>query len=288
MNYSIAIQHRKSYRAFTDRKVPFELTEQIRRYYESSVKTLLPVLQTQLFLFADDVKAPLEGAAGYNQFLVGAPHYLVLLSELHPLAAINAGYIMEDLLLNITDLGLDTCWVTFTDSQLIKQSLGIESNLEVAAILAFGYGKKTTRRLRLNFKSMRNVDLVAKHSYMEPKRGIQELVYLNTWGDSHLLNERIGFFDDVLWESFYAAALAPSYLNRQAYGFIVHDGGISLIRRPDEFTTAHDGDLSLGAALLHFSAVAENWAGPLRWYFGGDASALKLPQGYSLVATCVL
>jgi len=288
MNYSAMIQNRKSVRAFSDKKVPSSAVKEIQNYYETSVKRLVPELETELRIFGEEKKAALEGAAGYNQFLVGAPQYLVLLTAPGPLSGINAGYMMEDLLLNLTDMGLDTCWVTFTDSGLVKESLGVQSSLEVAAILAFGYGLKTTRRLRLNFRSMSNVDVVAKHRYMEPKRGIHDLVFLNTWGNIHKLEEHIGFFDDMLWEALYAASLAPSYLNRQAYGFVIHDGAISLVSRPDAYTTELDGALSLGIVLLHFTAVAENWAGTLRWQFGVPVAGLNLPQGHRLIATAVL
>jgi len=288
MNYSAMIQNRKSVRGFTDKQVPFSVIQEIKTYFENSAKRLIPELKTELFLFCDDVKAVLEGAAGYNQFLVGAPQYLVLLSAPDALAEVNAGYIMEDMVLNLTDMGLDSCWVTFTDSDLIKDSLGIESDLEVAAIVAFGYGEKNTKRLRLNFKSMSNVDVVAKHRYMEPKRSIYDMVFLNTWGNTHRLDDHIGFFDDMLWEAFYAASLSPSYLNRQAYGFVIHDGAISLVSRPDGYTTSIDGKLSLGIVLLHFTAVAENWAGRLHWQFGGSSAKLQLPEGHELIATCVL
>ena len=114
------------------------------------------------------------------------------------------------------------------------------------------------------------------------------MVFLNTWGNIHNLDTHIGFFDDVLWEAFYAASLSPSYLNRQAYGFVIHDGRISLVRRPDVYTTEIDGELSLGIVLLHFSSVAENWLGSLYWLFGEEAARLSLPEGHEVVATCVL
>ncbi len=288
MNYSAMIQNRKSVRAFTDKKIPHTVVEEVKAYYEKSVKRLIPDLETELYLFCDDVKAALEGAAGYNNFLVGAPQYLVLLSAENDLTEMNAGFIMEDLVLNLTDMGLNTCWVTFTDSELVKESLGIESELVVAAIVAFGYGVKTTKRLRLNIKSMSNVDIKAKRHYVEPKRDLHDMVFLNTWGNTYKLDDYIGFFDDMLWESFYAASLSPSYLNRQAYGFVIHDGSVTLVRRPDEYTTEIDGKLSLGIVLLHFTSVAENWAGRVHWHFGKNAVDLQLPEGHEVIASCTL
>lgn len=288
MNYSTVIQNRKSVRAFSDKKIPYALVQEIKTYYENHVKHLVPELQTRLYLFCEDVKASLEGAAGYNQFLVGAPQYLVLLTETHPLAHLNAGYIMEDLVLNLTDRDIDTCWVTFTDSGAVKEALGIEQNLEVAAIVAFGYGVKTVKRPRINILSMSNVDIKAKRQYVEPKRSVSDMVYLSTWGNSNKVDDYIGFFDDVLWESFYAASLSPSYLNRQAYGFVIHDGYVSLVERPDEYSTRLDGDLSLGIVMLHFSSVAESWVGRLHWNLGENVARLQLPAGHRVVATCRL
>ena len=288
MNYSALIENRKSVRAFTDKKVSPALLGEIRKYYREGGKRLLPELKTDLVVLGSDAREALEGAAGYNEFLVGAPQYLVLLTEKHDLAALNAGYLMEDLVLKLTELELSSCWVTFTDSEKIKNAVGIRSGLDVAAIVAFGYGQRTTRRLRLNILSMSNVDISAKRHYFEPKRSISDMVFLNSWGNTRNVEQTIGFFDDMLWEAFRAASLAPSYLNRQAYGFIIQDGQVTLVCRPDEFTTGHDGALSLGIVLLHFTAVAEKWAGRIGWRFGDDGAKPELEEGYRVVATCAL
>ena len=288
MNYSALIENRKSVRAFTDKEVSNVILEQIQDYYSESCRSLDPSLETELFIVSDESKQALEGAAGYNQFLVGAPQYLVLLSEKGPQDIENAGYMMQDLILKLTDLELDTCWLTYTDSNAVKAALGIESELEVAAIAAFGYGKKTTKRLRLNILSMSNVDIKAQRRYFEPKKGILDLVFLNKWGNTHKLEDHIGFFDDMLWEAFQAVSLSPSYLNRQAYGFVLSGGSVALVAAPDTYTTELDGRLSLGIALLHFTAVAEQWSGKLTWKFGADSADLELPEGYRVIAACTL
>ena len=288
MNYSALIQNRKSAREFTDREITFAQMETIQNYYYNSVRRLIPEIKTELYAFGPGTGAALEGAAGYNQFLVGAPQYLVLLSEKHELAEINAGYVMQDLLLKLADMELDSCWLTFTDSEDIKGVLGIASEKEVVAVAAFGYAKKVVRRLRLNIRSMSNVDLVAKYRYMEPKRSVEDMAFLDTWGNNHGLDTYIGFFGDALWEALYAATLSPSYLNRQAYGFLLQEGLVSLVSRPDPYNTRIDGDLSLGIVLLHFTAVAEEITGKLRWRFGLDAEQLNLPEGHRVIASCSL
>ena len=286
MNYAALIQNRKSVREFRDKVVPFKLMAQIKSYYQNSVRRLIPGIDTELYLFGTDAREALEGAAGYNSFLVGAPQYLVLLSAEHPHAHLNAGFMMEDLILKLTDLELDSCWVTFTDSELVKENLGIESGLQVAAIAAFGYGVKTVRRLRLNIKSMSNIDISAKRQYFEPKRSVSDLVYKETWGGRDGLDSAIGFYDDMLWESFYAASLAPSYLNRQAYGFLLEAGRVTLVSVPDRFNVPIDQELSLGIVLHHFTVVSENWAGKLSWKL--DPQGLELPHGHRAVASAAI
>lgn len=288
MNYTTLIENRKSVRAFTDKKVPAAALAELEIYYNQSVKRLVPEIKTELLFFDDSSKEALEGAAGYNSFLVGAPQYLVLLSEKHELAHLNGGYVMEDLLLKLTDMDLNSCWLTFADGEAVKEAIGIVTDLEVVALAAFGYGVKTSKRLRLNIRSMSNVDIIAKRQYTEPKRSIYDMVFLNTWGNTHKLDDYIGFFEDMLWEAFHAASLSPSYLNRQAYGFVIHDGLVTLVRRPDVYTTKLDGELSLGIVLLHFTAAASDWAGALRWSFREAAGKLELPEGHEVVASCIL
>ena len=286
MNYAALIQNRKSVREFRDEVVPFRLLERVKEHYHNDLRRLVPQIGTELYFFGTDAREALEGAAGYHKFLVGAPQYLVLLSEDHPQAGLNAGFIMEDLILKLTDLGLDSCWVTFTDSELVKDVLGIDSELDVAAIVAFGYGEKTTRRLRLNIKSMSNIDVIAKRQFFEPKRSVEGLVHRGSWGSRDGLNDAIGFYDDMLWESFYAASLAPSYLNRQAYGFLLEWGRVTLVSTPDDYNTPIDSALSLGIVLHHFTVTAETWAGKLNWTF--DPQGLHLPEGHKAIASAAV
>ncbi len=286
MNYSLLIENRRSVREFTERHIcPCALTE-IKNYYHNDCRRLDKNIKTALLIFGADAKEKLEGAAGYERFLIGAPNYLVLLSERAVLAGLNAGYIMQDLSLKLSDMELGSCWITFTNSDAVKQALSIDSKLDVAAILAFGHGKPARKRPRINILSMSNVDIAAKRRYMDPKRGIADLVFMEEWGNTYKVGDYMGFFDDMLWEAFYAASLSPSYLNRQAYGFLIQDGRIVLVERPDSYNNRLDGDLSLGIALLHFDAVAEKWAGKINWNF--KPRGVKLPEGYRAVAACTL
>lgn len=288
MDYNALIQNRKSARQFTDQKVTESVCAELESYYRSGCQRLVPDIDTELWIFGHNTRQALEGAAGYNEFLVGAPQYLVLLSGKAEQAYENAGYMMEDLVLKLEDMGLGSCWLTFTDSKAVKDALGIDSPLEVAAIAAFGYPQKARKRMRFNILSMSNVDIGAKRHYFDPKRPVGDMVFLGGWGQTEGRDKYIGFYDDMLWEAFYCASLSPSYLNRQAYGFVVADGQVVLVSRPDEYNTEIDGKLSLGVVMLHFAAAASAWAGKVIWKLGADAKQIALPEGYSVIASCAL
>ena len=69
----------------------------------------------------------------------------------------------------------------------------------------------------------------------------------------------------MLWQAFYAVSLAPSYLNRQPYGFLVRDHEIFFVQISDPYTDGTDAGLDAGIALLHFAAVAAQLLGEGRW-----------------------
>ena len=136
MNYAALIQNRKSVREFSDKYVSFADMDKIKTYHRMSVRRLIPQLQTELRLFGLDARAVLEGAAGYQKFLVGSPQYMVLLSEKDPYARINGGYVMEDLILKLEDL--DQCYALFSDLCTEKEIEKMAERVYAAQLLLEG------------------------------------------------------------------------------------------------------------------------------------------------------
>ncbi len=283
MDYIAMIQNRKSVRAFRTKKVPASIQSEIKAYYENCPK-LLPEVKTELLVLDESVQKTLEGTAGYEKFMIGAPNYLVLLSEENENAEINGGYIMEDLILKLTELDMNTCWITFADAAEVKEALKLDTAMKVVAICAFGYGEKTSKLLRLNIKNMSNVDITAKRGYYSPKKGIYDMVSLHTWGNIDGLDEMMGFYEDMLWQSFYCATLSPSYLNRQPYGFVLENNQVTLVSEPDSYTDKVSADLGIGIVMRHFDAAAGQCMGHGAWALTQGETALELPEGHTAVA----
>ena len=83
MNYSAMIQNRRSVHAFREKEVPSEAIGQLRSYYEKTCPRLVPEIATELIVLDKNAQPALESSAGYKQFLIGAPHYLLLMSAPH-------------------------------------------------------------------------------------------------------------------------------------------------------------------------------------------------------------
>ncbi len=284
MNYSLLIEGRSSSRKYKKKEVSKDLISEICAYHDSGCARLIPEIGTELIIENEDAKEKLEKAAGYNEFLIGAPHYMILLSDEKEGFLLNAGYVMEDLILKMAELGLGSCWLTFTDGQKIKEAMGLKTDRQVAAVAAFGYSERARKKIHLNILSMSNITVSEKQHYHDPKKKVTELVYVDSYGNSGGLEERIGFYGDILWEAFYAAANSPSYMNRQPYSFLLKDDKIYLLSEPDELTEPIDIDLNLGIVMLHFAAVGQSYVGSLKWKLGGDVP--DLPAGVSVAAYC--
>ncbi len=288
MDYSAMIQNRKSVRAFQDKEVPGSALAEIKEYFLNNCKKLIPSIDTQVRIFGSDVKDALEGAAGYEQLMIGAPCYLLLFSEYAEYTAENAGFIAEDLILKLTEMDLNSCWLTFGDEDQVKKALDLNTPLHLQAIIAFGYGKKTSKLIRLNIKSMSKIDAEVKREYYSPKLGINDLVFAEKWGRKDGVDDLIGDMESMLWRAFYAASLSPSFLNRQPYGFVLHGTRVTLVRKKDVYTDEVSAKLDLGIVMLHFAGVVSQSAGRLTWNMGAPDTDLGLPDDCTAVAWCKL
>lgn len=286
MDYSAMIQVRKSVRAFLDTPVPAALLEELGRYFNEECKKLVPSLDADLRIFGSDVKEPLEGMAGYSEYTVGAPCYFAILSDKQDNAVENAGFIAEDLILKLTEHTLDSCWLTFQDGEVVKKALGIQSDKELCALVAFGHGRKTSKQIRLNIQNRSKVDVERLRTYYAPKLGIEELVYVETWGRSEGLYDVIGDMNSTLWRAFYAASLSPSYLNRQPYRFVVIGGTVVLVSIEEAATDVISQKLNLGIVMLHFSGVVSKMLYDVPWVMGEPEQKLELPVGCKVVSYC--
>lgn len=284
MNYLNLVEKRKSIRDFKEKTISQDQRNEIHEYF-GSCRRLLEGIKVELIGCDSSVREKLEGFAGYQGYIIGAPCYLILLSEEKDSYLENAGYICEDLVLKLTDMGLDSCFITYGNGDAIKAALDISSPLKTAAIIAYGYGKPEKDLRRLNIVSPSDVKVTKREGHIAPKICVDEMVYYEEWGQRAELDDTL--IDDGLAKALYAASLAPSFLNRQPYRFVLDSGKVILVRIPDSMTDDHDAKINCGTVMLNFTAALSQWrpADP-QWIMGKPAKSYQLPNGYEIISYC--
>lgn len=284
MNDRQLIEDRQSVREFKRRTIPDEDLNEMRDFF-SGTKRLLPDIRTELKIFTDpDMKNRLEGVVGYRGLAFGAPAYLVVFSEDKDHYLFNAGFIGEQLCLKLTDMEIDHCWLTVHDTDAAKRALLTDTGLEPAVILAAGYGKAVSAKPRLDIETPSMLKYNKREEHIAPKIAQDDMVFSGTWGTPMDWSENA--VDPLLDEALYAASLAPSFLNRQPYRFIVRNASVVLCAKQEEITTIADTALDVGATMYNFDAIyAQRSIGRNHWIIGlpDDAESLNVPPDYSVV-----
>ena len=153
-NYEMIFK-RKSIRNFNDKKFSQELVNDINSY----IKAITPCkTETNIDMFF------LENEKIRGLFKVKAPYYIVITSEDKVDYDINAGFILEQLVLYLTDKGIATCYL---GSSKPNKKISKKFKLEYVTMIACGYtDEEIYRQSNEEFKRKRN----RRDMYRQTKR----------------------------------------------------------------------------------------------------------------------
>lgn len=279
--YEEIVSKRHSVREYNDEVVGEEVLSTLDEYFKSILRLTDADIE---FRVIDGSKYhSMINSAGYNGYLVKAPKYMLVLSDESEHYLENAGYIGQGLTLKLTELGLDTCWMTIVDPALLKKALEIDSDKIPAALIAFGYGKEQEADVRLDIKSPSNVKMVETESNAAPKIDLDEFVFREAYGKALDKTMLYTGLEDALL----AASRSQSFFNRQPYRMVLDDAAVALIGLKDEMTGYVDSHLNYGICMFDFYAVlsATRKDAPT-WTFEPWVGDLQLPENAEYVAKC--
>lgn len=285
MKYEELIQSRQSIRSFYNKALSAEQIAEIKTYFEQEEK-LISEIPVAVEVCTENAGVRLEGVVGYMGNAFFAPAYIVLLSEEKDGYLENAGFIAEGVSLKLVEMGLSSCWLTVDNSAAVKKALLLDSPLTVTAVLACGYGVEERDTKRIDIVTPANVRFEKREGHIAPKIAQGEMVYEGSWGVSPEWKE--DQFDPYLDKALYAATLAPSFLNRQTYRYLISDRQLLLCETREEMTSEEDRRLGLGATMFNFQMVYTQYnTSGHRWKLGQAERkpALGLPEGYELEAS---
>ncbi|HOK48886.1 MAG TPA: nitroreductase family protein [Sedimentibacter sp.] len=285
MKYKEIISEIKSVRLYKKDQVAPDLFKELQEYFEGG-KRLFDDIEVELIRKdRDEVYEQLKDSAGYNKRMIEAPHYLIFLSEEKEHYIENAGYRVQDLMLKAWSLGIASCWISFDDGEDVKKKLNIISDKKLVSLIALGYENPQSKVLyeKGKYNTSSNVKVIEDNT--SERLGIRDLVFIKEWGEKADPDELVNY---GLLEGFFYGILAPSYMNRQPWRFIVDQGTVVLTLKKDIYVTEYEEKIDTAVIMLYFDAIMESTLTDISWKFGKPEKDYKVPDDYKIVAYCVV
>jgi len=177
---------------------------------------------------------------GSHGLVQNPPHLLVgVLPEESDIARLDLGYVLEQVVVEATRLGLGTCWVTGSyDARRAGDAVGLASGEVAAAVCALGYPTKAHWG---RFHSYTVRRLAGGHR----RKPLTEIAFSGRWGEPWSPDGA----DQVLVAALEHARLAPSATNRQPWRFIVKPDRVAL-------TLVRPAPIDGGIVMAHFALAS--------------------------------
>lgn len=273
MDILAAMHRRISVRSYEERLVDPALTKRLLDLAEEADRLTESPPRIALVDGVERTKQVLTFMIGSYGLVQNAPHLLVgVLPEDSDRARLDLGYVLEQVVLEATRLGLGTCWITGTfDAENAGDAVGLEPGEVVAGVCALGhptedgFGRFHSRLVRR---------LAGGHK----RKPLMEIVFAERWGEPWSSEGA----DPTLVTILKHARIAPSAHNGQPWRFIVRSEELIL-------TTARPAPIDAGIVMSHVALAAEALEHTESWEIrlGDDrlAQSCKLPPRAVPVAT---
>lgn len=250
-----AIRRRHSTRRYTDQPVPGKVLEHLLAFAAGAAHLAEPLCRVTVVNGRERVARILARYLGIYGLVQGAPHLLVgLVQENDTRSLLDLGYVLEQVVLEATRLGLATCWMTGSyHPERAADEIERSPEESVAATVALGYPREDPLA-RLHDETVRR--LAGAHR----RRPLSEIVFDRKWGRPWAPEEA----DPALVEVLECARLAPSAKNQQPWRFVV-EGSAGGPRPALHLFLTVPAPIDAGIVMAHVtrSAAEVGWAG--RW-----------------------
>ena len=192
MNLYEAIFVRKSVRSYQMETLPPQTLDKIWEHYQETPGCFPESPQIWRFSTTGKVRKKM-----LSLFSVKAPYYLAFYSEESERYLMNAGYLMEQMVLYMCSIGLGTC---FIGSSKVRKGENEKNGKRLVGLIAFGKSKGAYTRKQSEAKRLPLEELCVFKEV--PRQWMNQILE--------------------------AARLAPSSLNSQPWRFVVYDNRIHI------------------------------------------------------------
>lgn len=222
MNLYEAIFVRKSVRNYIFEPLQQSVLDKLLKYY-AELQSLFGQIETEIIIL-DNCKGQQKML---NIFGVKAPYYMALYSEPAEKCMMNAGYLMQQMVLQMCAMGLGTCYCSGTGLKKVPKE---RDGKRLTALLAFGESKGAHVRKQADARRLELKELCVFKEI--PRQWMKQLLE--------------------------AARLAPSSMNSQPWRFVVYDNRIHIFSKKHSVEKLGKWDeINFGIMFANMMAAAE-------------------------------
>lgn len=252
-----AIYKRRSFRKYDGRPIPPEILGELKRRVGQSSRYGSARVRVEFFEGEKAADRAFKGLAGSYGKVTGAPAFLAFFGHETDAGFYEAtGYLGEQVILEATDMGLATCWVSgFLRREVVRELAGLGNDETVVAISPLGYPKGG---LRAGVEE-RSMKLSSRgRGKRRPVEEILEVVPDSDPDSGPDSGEKRTPFSTVVQEALEAVRLAPSAVNRQPWKFRIEGEWIyiSTVTGLLDKVAPTSPRLDCGIAMAHFEIAA--------------------------------
>lgn len=240
------IQERRSVRTFQNKNVSQETKKLLNSYLEEIQGPFASKVRIEWINNEGMIKET-GGKIGTYGVIKGAQDYIVTIIEKTDEALIDLGYVLEELIVYATSLGLGTCWLggTFKKSDLIgNMTIGKDEHLPIITPIGYPKNKSMTETL-MRFAAGSN-----------KRKEWDELFYTGTF------KTPISKEDNPYTKALEAVRWAPSASNKQPWRVLQLDNKYHFYLNPTKGYGEKLGydiqRIDIGIAMCHFQMVLED------------------------------
>lgn len=233
MNIYNAIFKRKSIRKYKNEYLPREVLNNIMELIKYCNKLNKDINISGIITNnTEKIKKLFKGVGKY--IAVSAPHYIVISSEVKENYLENVGFIFEEIVLNLTCMGIGTCWVGAPlNKENIKDIIELPEKESPILLIAFGDSE--------------DIGNMYRNSESDYKRKSIDKI---------CIGQLSGNYETII----NAARLSPSSINRQPWKFKVDDDSIHVFCVKKGIINKKTSDLNeidVGIAINHICVASK-------------------------------
>lgn len=223
-------------------------------FNEETIKLIKEKMLNQIPMY-DDIKVRLElieaNSIGigtlYGLAKINAPYCIVAISETKNGYKENIAFIEEQLVLELTDMGIGTCWLGTYNDKKIREILILNENEIITNVISVGYPFK-----QKNFSNTIFRNLIGR----KRKKDI-DIAYYNKWDNdsSKYLNK-----NEIIKKILNMAILAPSGNNGQPVYVVFDEHSVSFFikNKKNKLIINSSAELDAGIFISHFYLCLKN------------------------------